>query len=303
MNKNGYHIPVMSQPCLEGLNINPKGTYVDVTFGGGGHSRAILKELSVEGRLYGFDQDSDAKQNIIDDARFVFINSNFRYLKNWLRYYNVIPIDGILADLGVSSHHFDTMERGFSIRENGPLDMRMNQRSTLTAYDIVNQYEITKLTEIFDLYGELHNARAIANAIIRYRLINGEIQTTDQLCRIVSKQLNPARVKKDLAKVFQALRIEVNGELEVLKDLLDAAAEVLKPGGRLVVMSYHSLEDRMVKNYMRSGNAEGKVEKDFYGNPMSTLRQLKGYPKSPSLEEQEQNPRSRSAKLRVAEKI
>jgi 16S rRNA (cytosine1402-N4)-methyltransferase len=292
----------MLQPCLEGLNINPDGTYVDVTFGGGGHSKAILERLSANGHLYAFDQDADAEQNIPADDRFTFVRSNFRYLRNWLRYYGAIPVDGILADLGVSSHHFDTMERGFSIREDGPLDMRMNQQATRTAAEIVNGYDAGQLAEIFDWYGELHNARAIANAIIRDRQANGEIRTTAQLHKAVSKQLNPAREKKDLAKVFQALRIEVNDELVVLKEMLSAAIEVLKPGGRLVVMSYHSLEDRLVKNFMRSGNAKGLIEKDFYGNPISVLRQLKGYPISPSEQEQEQNPRSRSAKLRVAEK-
>ncbi len=302
MSESCYHIPVMLQPCLEGLNINPDGTYVDVTFGGGGHSKAILERLSANGHLYAFDQDADAEQNIPADDRFTFVRSNFRYLRNWLRYYGAIPVDGILADLGVSSHHFDTMERGFSIREDGPLDMRMNQQATRTAAEIVNGYDAGQLAEIFDWYGELHNARAIANAIIRDRQANGEIRTTAQLHKAVSKQLNPAREKKDLAKVFQALRIEVNDELVVLKEMLSAAIEVLKPGGRLVVMSYHSLEDRLVKNFMRSGNAKGLIEKDFYGNPISVLRQLKGYPISPSEQEQEQNPRSRSAKLRVAEK-
>jgi 16S rRNA (cytosine1402-N4)-methyltransferase len=292
----------MLLPCLEGLSINPDGTYVDVTFGGGGHSKAILERLSANGHLYAFDQDADAEQNIPADDRFTFVRSNFRYLRNWLRYYGAIPVDGILADLGVSSHHFDTMERGFSIREDGPLDMRMNQQATRTAAEIVNGYDAGQLAEIFDWYGELHNARAIANAIIRDRQANGEIRTTAQLHKAVSKQLNPAREKKDLAKVFQALRIEVNDELVVLKEMLSAAIEVLKPGGRLVVMSYHSLEDRLVKNFMRSGNAKGLIEKDFYGNPISVLRQLKGYPISPSEQEQEQNPRSRSAKLRVAEK-
>jgi 16S rRNA (cytosine1402-N4)-methyltransferase len=292
----------MLLPCLEGLSINPDGTYVDVTFGGGGHSKAILERLSANGHLYAFDQDADAEQNIPADDRFTFVRSNFRYLRNWLRYYGAIPVDGILADLGVSSHHFDTMERGFSIREDGPLDMRMNQQATRTAGEIVNGYDAGQLAEIFDWYGELHNARAIANAIIRDRQANGEIRTTTQLHKAVSKQLNPAREKKDLAKVFQALRIEVNDELVVLKEMLSAAIEVLKPGGRLVVMSYHSLEDRLVKNFMRSGNAKGLIEKDFYGNPISVLRQLKGYPISPSEQEQEQNPRSRSAKLRVAEK-
>lgn len=303
MDAGAYHIPVMLQPCLEGLAIKPEGIYVDVTFGGGGHSKAIIEKLSAEGHLYSFDQDSDAEKNAPVDDRFTFVKSNFRYLKNWLRYYDALLVDGILADLGVSSHHFDDAERGFSIRETGPLDMRMNQKASLTAADVVNTYEVNQLTEVFDWYGELRNARALANVIVRERTTNGPLLTTEQLQKVTSKLLNPAREKKDMAKVFQALRIEVNGELKVLTEMLDAAVQVLKPGGRLVVMSYHSLEDRLVKNYMRSGNAKGLVEKDFYGNSLSPLRQLKGYPQEASKEEQEVNPRSRSAKLRVAEKI
>jgi len=297
---DNYHIPVMLQPCMDGLNINPDGIYVDVTFGGGGHSRAILEKLSPRGHLYSFDQDADAEKGAMQDNRFTFIRSNFRYLKNWLRYYDALPVDGILADLGVSSHHFDTVERGFSFRDSGPLDMRMNQSAELTAADIVNNYEVGQLSEIFAWYGELRNARSLANAIVTYRMRNGKIGTTQQLCQAVEKQLNPAREKKDMAKVFQALRIEVNGELQALSKMLEAAVEVLRPGGRLVVMSYHSLEDRLVKNFMRSGNGKGEMEKDFYGNVVSPLCQMKGCPIEPTAEEQEANSRSRSAKLRIA---
>ena len=300
MSGENYHIPVMLQPCMEGLNINPDGIYVDVTYGGGGHSKAILEQLSPQGHLYGFDQDADAAKRAVQDNRFTFVRSNFRYMKNWLQYYEALPVDGILADLGVSSHHFDTMERGFSFRESGPLDMRMNQSAEKTAADIVNQYDLNQLTEIFSWYGELRNARSIANAIVRSRQFNGEIQTTGQLYGIVRKMLNPAREKKDLAKVFQALRIEVNGELQALSKMLETAVDVLKPGGRLVVISYHSLEDKMVKNFMRSGNATGEVEKDFYGNPVSVIQQMKGCPIEPTAKEQEENSRSRSAKLRIA---
>ena len=293
----------MLQPCLEGLDINPDGKYVDVTFGGGGHSRAILEKLSPRGHLFSFDQDADAEKCAMADERFTFVRSNFRYLKNWLRYYDAIPVDGILADLGVSSHHFDTMERGFSFRDNGPLDMRMNQSAEVTAADIVNQYNAEQLTQVFSWYGELRNARPLANAIIRDRQFNGEIKTTERLMKVICKQLNPAREKKDMAKVFQALRIEVNDELKVLSKMLEAAVEVLKPEGRLVVMSYHSLEDRLVKNFMRSGNSRGEVEKDFYGHPISALQQLKGCPIEPTEDEINANSRSRSAKLRIAVKV
>lgn len=296
-----YHTPVMLQKCLDGLNITPQGIYVDVTFGGGGHSRAILEKLASAGHLYGFDQDADAEENAPKDPRFTFVKSNFRYLKNWLRYYNAIPVNGILADLGVSSHHFDVAERGFSIREDGPLDMRMNQNATLTAEEIVNTYDVPQLAGILDWYGEIRNARAIAKTIVTERTSQGPILTTGQLQNAIKKHINPAREKKDMAKVFQALRIEVNKELDALKEMLEASIRVLQPGGRLVVMSYHSLEDRIVKNFMRSGNINGSIEKDFYGNIISPIRPLKGYPQEASQEEQEENPRSRSAKLRVAE--
>ena len=296
-----YHTPVMLQECLDGLKINPQGIYVDVTFGGGGHSRAILEKLASAGHLYGFDQDADAEENAPKDPRFTFVKSNFRYLKNWLQYYNAIPVNGILADLGVSSHHFDVAERGFSIREDGPLDMRMNQNATLTAEEIVNTYDVPQLAGILDWYGEIRNSRAIAQTIVTERTNQGPILTTGQLQNAIKKHLNPAREKKDMAKVFQALRIEVNKELDALKEMLEASIRVLQPGGRLVVMSYHSLEDRIVKNFMRSGNIKGGIEKDFYGNIISPIRPLKGYPQEASTEEQEENPRSRSAKLRVAE--
>ncbi len=296
-----YHTPVMLQECLDGLKINPQGIYVDVTFGGGGHSRAILEKLAPAGHLYGFDQDADAEENAPKDPRFTFVKSNFRYLKNWLQYYNAIPVNGILADLGVSSHHFDVAERGFSIREDGPLDMRMNQNATLTAEEVVNTYDVPQLAGILDWYGEIRNSRAIAQTIVTERTNQGPILTTGQLQNAIKKHLNPAREKKDMAKVFQALRIEVNKELDALKEMLEASIRVLQPGGRLVVMSYHSLEDRIVKNFMRSGNIKGGIEKDFYGNIISPIRPLKGYPQEASTEEQEENPRSRSAKLRVAE--
>ncbi len=296
-----YHTPVMLQECLDGMKINPQGIYVDVTFGGGGHSRAILEKLAPAGHLYGFDQDADAEENAPKDPRFTFVKSNFRYLKNWLQYYNAIPVNGILADLGVSSHHFDVAERGFSIREDGPLDMRMNQNATLTAEEVVNTYDVLQLAGILDWYGEIRNSRAIAQTIVTERTNRGPILTTGQLQNAIKKHLNPAREKKDMAKVFQALRIEVNKELDALKEMLEASIQVLQPGGRLVVMSYHSLEDRIVKNFMRSGNIKGGIEKDFYGNIISPIRPLKGYPQEASTEEQEKNPRSRSAKLRVAE--
>ena len=298
-----YHTPVMLQACLEGLNINPQGIYVDVTFGGGGHSKAILEKLSSQGHLYSFDQDTDAEANILQDKKFTFIKSNFRYLKNWLQYYNTIPVDGILADLGVSSHHFDVAERGFSIRDDGPLDMRMNQKATLTAENIINTYDVSHLTEIFNWYGELHNAHAIAKTIVYNRTNTGPILTTGQLQSTIKRHLHPAKEKKEMAKVFQALRIEVNKELDALKEMLDASIKILRPGGRLVIMSYHSLEDRIVKNFMKCGNTKGFIEKDFYGNINSPLHPLKGYPQEASPEEKEENPRSRSAKLRVAELV
>lgn len=298
-----YHIPVMLTECLDAMNLRPDGTYVDVTFGGGGHSKEILKHLSEEGHLFGFDQDADAEQYIpADDERFTFVRSNFRYLTNWMRYYDVEGIDALLADLGVSSHHFDAEERGFSFRFDAPLDMRMNGRGGMTAADVVNKYSEEQLGNIFFLFGELKNARKLANVIVKARSQQAIVMIQD-LLDIVKPLMGRDREKKDLAKVFQALRIEVNHEMDALQEMLEGALRSLKPGGRLVVMTYHSLEDRMVKNFMRSGNIEGKVEQDFFGNRTAPIRPLSNKVIIPSDEEQERNPRSRSAKLRVAEKL
>lgn len=293
----------MLDECLEGLNIKKDGTYADLTFGGGGHSRAILQQLGENGKLYGFDQDLDALKNaqeVFDDNRLVFIRSNFRYLKNWMTYYGTQP-DGILADLGVSSHHLDTQDRGFSFRSDAPLDMRMNQKGHLTADKVVNEYSEEQLTSILRLYGEVKDAKRIAHAIVTRR---GEqpLHTTSALAELAGNLLPRDREKKELAKVFQALRIEVNGEMKVLEEMLKAAIEVLKPGGRLVVMTYHSLEDRMVKNIIKSGNIEGKVEQDIFGRTNAPLRQIGKGVTTPSERELTENPRSRSAKLRIAER-
>lgn len=297
-----YHVPVLLKECIEGLDVKPGGTYIDVTMGGGGHSRAILEKLGKSGRLYGFDQDADAIGNAPQDGRFVFIRSNFRYLTNWMKYYGALPVDGIMADLGVSSHHFDIAERGFSFRQNGPLDMRMNQEAGVSAADIVNSYEKKQLSLLFQNYGELYGCQnALADAIIRARS-QKPLTTTQDLMDAVRPVLDRSREKKNLAKVFQALRIEVNHELDTLTEMLYAAVDALKPGGRLVVLSYHSLEDRLVKNFMRSGNDSGEIEKDFYGNVLSPLKALKQLGGEASAEEQERNPRSRSAKLRVGER-
>ena len=302
MEKNNvYHIPVLLKETVDGLNINPDGVYVDVTFGGGGHSREILSRLSSKGHLYSFDQDEDAEQNIINDKRFTFVRSNFRYLKNWMRYYDIEQIDGVLADLGVSSHHFDAQERGFSFRFDAALDMRMNQRAQRTAADILNEYSESQLADLFYLYGELRNARKIAAAIIKNRN-NGRIETTGDLMNIIKVFFERDREKKELAKVFQALRIEVNQEMQALKEMLAASAGLLKPGGRLSVLTYHSLEDRMVKNLIKTGNVEGHVEKDFFGNTNAPLKMVNKKVITASEEEQTRNPRSRSAKLRIAEK-
>ena len=297
-----YHVPVMLRQTLEALGIKPDGTYVDVTFGGGGHSRAILERLGPQGRLFAFDQDADAAANVPEgDDRITFVMSNFRYLKQWLRYYDVYEVDGILADLGVSSHHFDEAERGFSFREDGPLDMRMNRKARLTAADVVNQYEAGQLADVFYYYGELRQARALAAALVKKRE-QQPLTTVGELVDAVSPVLGRQREKKEMAKVFQALRIEVNQEMTALRDMLDSVHRVLRPGGRLVVLTYHSLEDRLVKNVMRAGNSDGKVETDFYGNRLSFFRPLGGKPLQPALQEQAENPRSRSAKLRVAER-
>lgn len=299
----GYHVPVLLKESVDGLQINPEGIYVDVTFGGGGHSREILSRLGSKGHLYSFDQDADAEQNIpADEQKFTFVRSNFRYLRNWMRYYGVEGIDGLLADLGVSSHHFDDESRGFSFRFDAPLDMRMNERDGLTAADVCNRYSEEELARLFWLYGELKNGRRLANTIVRGRA-DHPIATVNDLITLVRPLIGANREKKDMAKVFQALRIEVNHEMEALHEMLDAAISCLKPGGRLVVLTYHSLEDRMVKNYMRSGNAEGKVEEDFFGNRLSPLRPVNNKVIVPDADEQERNPRSRSAKLRIAEKV
>ena len=298
-----YHIPVLLQPTVDGLAIQPAGTYVDVTFGGGGHSREILRRLGPDGRLYSFDQDADAEQNVPQgDERFTFVRSNFRYLANWMRYYGVEAVDGVLADLGVSSHHFDAEERGFSFRFDAPLDMRMNGRAGQTAADLVNQYGEEELAHIFYLYGELKNSRRIAAALVKARSA-APLLTTGDLLEAVRPLMPREREKKDLARVFQALRIEVNHEMDALQEMLQAALRVLRPGGRLSVLTYHSLEDRMVKNFIRSGRMDGKVEQDFYGRKLTPWRAVNNKVILPSQEEQEENPRSRSAKLRIAEKI
>jgi 16S rRNA (cytosine1402-N4)-methyltransferase len=295
-----YHNPVLLKECIDGLNINPEGIYVDVTFGGGGHSREILKHLTT-GKLYAFDQDDDAVKNKIDDPRFVLIKQNFRYLKNFLKLYNALPIDGLLADLGVSSHQFDEAERGFSIRFEAKLDMRMDQNGKVTAADVLNTYSEEDLKRIFRIYGEVDNAGYLASIIFHSRKTKA-IETVNDLKVTITKCVKRGKENQYYAQVFQALRIEVNKELEVLEELLTQSLEVLKPNGRLVVMSYHSLEDRLVKNFMRSGKFEGEVEKDFFGNQLTPFKQITRKPIVPTEEELGLNTRSRSAKLRVAEK-
>ena len=296
-----YHVPVLLNESIDGLNIHPDGVYVDVTFGGGGHSREILKRLGKNGHLYSFDQDADAEKNIVNDDRFTFVRSNFRYISNWMRYYEVDHIDGLLADLGVSSHHFDDAERGFSFRFDAPLDMRMNKRAGMTAADIVNNYDEKQLADVLYLYGELKQSRRIAAALCAYRK-NQRIQTTADLLNATEKLFQREREKKEQTKLFQALRIEVNHEMDALRDMLKGATTLLGEGGRLSVITYHSLEDRIVKNVMRAGNAEGQIEKDFYGKVSSPFRQINKVT-TPTAEELQRNPRSRSAKLRIAEKI
>lgn len=296
-----YHIPVLLDESIEGMNLQPKGVYADMTFGGGGHSKEILRRGDSSIRLYSFDQDADAEKNIVDDKRFTFVRSNFRYLHNFLRYYQVEQVDAILADLGVSSHHFDDSERGFSFRFDGNLDMRMNKRAGITAADVVNSYDEERLADIFYLYGELKNSRKLASAIVKARS-KQTIKTIGDFLEIVKPMFGREREKKELAKVFQALRIEVNQEMEALKEMLYAATEALKPGGRLVVITYHSLEDRMVKNMMKTGNIEGKAVQDFFGNVQTPFRLINNKVVVASPEEVERNPRSRSAKLRIAEK-
>lgn len=296
-----YHVPVLLQESVDGLDIKPDGVYVDVTFGGGGHSREILSRLGKNGHLYSFDQDEDAEKNILNDSRFTFVRSNFRYLHNWMRYYGVEQIDGLLADLGVSSHHFDDETRGFSFRFDAPLDMRMNKRSGVTAAEILNNYEEERLADILYIYGELKNARKIATTIIKARNEKA-IETTGDLIQVTESLFQREREKKETAKLFQALRIEVNHEMEALKEMLYGAQQVLREGGRLSVITYHSLEDRIVKNIIKAGNAEGKVRQDFFGRTEAPFRQISNKVIVPNEEEQLRNPRSRSAKLRVAER-
>lgn len=296
-----YHIPVLLNESVNALNIKPNGVYVDVTFGGGGHSRRILECLGEEGRLYAFDQDEDAAKNVIDDSRFTFIQQNFRYMKNFVQLYCGGKVDGILADLGVSSYQFDTPEKGFSIRYNGRLDMRMNQNAAVDAASIVNTYDQNSLASVLSRYGELRNAMAIADSITMAREIK-PIETTDELKEAVARFLPKGSENKVLAQIFQALRIEVNEEMKVLELFLSQCADVLNPGGRLVVLSYHSLEDRLVKNFMKTGNADGILEKDFFGNQLTPYKLISSKPIVPSDEEISFNNRARSAKLRVAER-
>ena len=296
-----YHVPVLLEACADGLQVRPEGVYADLTFGGGGHSREILSRLGSEGHLYGFDQDADAERNAIADNRFTFVRSNFRYLKNWMRYYGVEQLDGVLADLGVSSHHFDEGGRGFSFRFDGKLDMRMNQRARLTAAEVVNTYSEERLADLFYLFGELKNARKLAACVAKARALR-PIETTEEFLEVVKPLFGRDREKKELAKAFQALRIEVNHEMDALKEMLSAATELLRPGGRLVVLTYHSLEDRMVKNLVKTGNVEGRRVEDFFGNVECPFRAVNNKVIVPDEEEQRVNPRSRSAKLRIAEK-
>ena len=296
-----YHVPVLLDESINGLNLHPDGVYIDVTFGGGGHSREILRRLPQGSRLFSFDQDADAEHNIVDDDRFTFVRSNFRYLKNWMRYYEIDHIDGLLADLGVSSHHFDDESRGFSFRFDAPLDMRMNKRADKTAADIVAEYDEEALADIFYLYGELKNSRRIASALVKARQQH-TIATTQDFLHVVEPFFKREREKKDMARLFQALRIEVNHEMEALKEMLTAATQLLAPGGRLSVITYHSLEDRIVKNVMKTGNAEGKMIQDFYGRIETPYKLVNNKVIVPTDEEQQRNPRSRSAKLRIAEK-
>lgn len=299
-----YHVPVLLKESVDGLNIDADGCYVDVTFGGGGHSREVLSRLGTEGHLYSFDQDADAEKNAegFDTEKFTFVRSNFRFLKNFLRYHGVEQIDGLLADLGVSSHHFDDSERGFSFRFEGMLDMRMNQRAGRTAADVVNTYEEKRLADVFYLYGELKQSRKLAAAIVKARQ-GKRVETIGDFLEIVKPFFRNEREKKELAKVFQALRIEVNHEMDALREMLNGAKELLKPGGRLVVITYHSLEDRMVKNLMKTGNVEGQEDKDFFGKVNTPFRLVNRQVIVPSDEEIIKNPRSRSAKLRIAERI
>ena len=296
-----YHQPALLHECIEGLSINPSGIYADLTFGGGGHSREILGKLNADGRLIAFDQDEDSIENTLDDERFTLVNENFRYLKNFLRLHKAFPLDGILADLGISSHQIDTPERGFATRFEGPLDMRMGRSQVITAAHMINTYPEDKLQSVFKLYGELSNARQLAAAIVQAR--TNPIITTSELKEAIKSCLPSNYENKILAQIFQAIRIEINDEMGALQAMLKQCADVLKPGGRLVIISYHSLEDRLVKNYMKAGNVEGILEKDFYGNIITPLKPITRKPITPESAELASNPRSRSAKLRIAQKI
>lgn len=299
-----YHVPVLLKESVDGLNITEGGNFVDVTFGGGGHSKEIYSRMDKNGHLYSFDQDADAEKNAdgFDTKRFTFVRSNFRFLKNFMRYYGVEHIDGLLADLGVSSHHFDDSARGFSFRFEGKLDMRMNQRAGMTAADVVNTYEEERLADMLYLYGELKQSRKIAAALVKARQ-EKPIETIGDLMEVSKTFFRNEREKKDMAKLFQALRIEVNHEMDALKEMLKSATEMLKPGGRLVIITYHSLEDRIVKNLMKTGNVEGKEDKDFFGKVNTPYRLVNRQVIVPTDEEMARNPRSRSAKLRIAEKL
>lgn len=297
-----YHDPVLLKASVDGLNLKGDDVVVDVTFGGGGHSREIIKRLSDKGKLYGFDQDEDAVKNSLEDERFVLVRHNFRYLKNYLKMYNAIPVDAVLADLGVSSHQFDEGERGFSIRFDGPLDMRMNVNAKLTAKQVLNEYDEENLLRIFRAYGEIKNAWKLVQEIIKARTL-AEINTTQELCDVAQACVPGKMRNKYLAQVFQALRIEVNDEMGALRSLLEQCYEVIKPGGRLVVITYHSLEDRMVKNFIKNGKIDGELEKDFYGNPLLKFKAVNRKPIVATAEELQENNRARSAKLRIAERL
>ena len=299
-----YHVPVLLKESVDGLDIQSDGIYVDVTFGGGGHSKEILSRLGKKGHLYSFDQDADAERNIVNDNRFTFVRSNFRYIENWMQYYGVDHIDGLLADLGVSSHHFDDETRGFSFRFDAPLDMRMNNRAGKTAAEILNDYSEEQLADVFYLYGELKDARRIAKTIVKARQ-QARIETTGQLLKVLGIDVDNTngQWKKDMAKIYQALRIEVNHEMDALREMLKGATHLLRKGGRLSVITYHSLEDRLVKNVIKAGNTEGKVEQDFFGRFLSPLKATSNKVIVPNEQEQAENPRSRSAKLRIAERI
>lgn len=306
MSEQPYHIPALLPQCLDALDIKPGGIYVDATYGGGGHSRAIIERLEASGggHLYSFDQDMDAVSRAPkDDPRFTMVYSNFRYITNFMRYYDVDAVDGVLADLGVSFHHFDTPERGFSFRADGPLDMRMNRLASRPASRLLAEADRDRLSDIFKIYGELSQGRRLADAIVRARESGRQLETVGELIETVRPLIDPRKEKKELAQLFQALRIEVNDEMGALRQLLEGALRVLRPGGRLAVITYHSLEDRMVKNFFRTGNVEGRQDKDFFGRVNAPLRPLGSRPITPDDVEVERNPRSRSAKLRVAEKI